>query len=549
MFGIGVILPTSLCTAQETQKPIEEKNPLQTPAKSRPEKDEKAGKGSSRRFLTEITAIAKDRESLERFEAIEKLGDMESSQSLEDLTSILQEDADVEARSRSALSLGGLADPGSIAPLGEALLHDPEISVRVSAAQALGMIGLDSGEESLLLAVDSGQAIVVRIEAIRALGSVHTRKSTDALTAALKDESAEVRLAALESLARRGNPEAAGAVRELVNDKNAVVAEKACWTLGELRDKSSLPLLTTTLRTGATNQIRLQSALALGRIGDPESLEALSASALAETEDLTVRVAAVKALGMLDSMRAGDPLVRLLKHHEAILRSAAAYALCSLPSPEAATGVRGLVFDADARARASAMEAMGLWPEHFLSTLVTVAHDRAQDTRIRLLALVALGDLPAQKLGELELNRLLDPKDSVEVQIGAIRLLEIADTPSARFALREFEKVGALDPRVQEVLEQLWTSPPFCEYEIVESSCTADWLQIGKHICLHSGETDICKDARSWDMIDLPPDAKPNPQTDLACSINVRGVTSEPRPKCQDPSWIPSEFVLPLRKP
>jgi HEAT repeat protein len=398
--------------------------------------------------------MAKDGKSTERLEAIERLGDMGSSESLQDLASILQDDSDSNVRTRCALSLGRLGDPDSIRPLAQALLHDPQVTVRVSAAQALDMIGFEAVEGPLLQATDRSQPVEVRVEALRALGSVHTKRSFEALTAALKDETEAVRLAALESFARRGDPRASVAVRELLDDRNELIVQKACWTLGELRDKSSVSALTVTLRGAHANATRLQSALALGRIGDLKSLEALSASSLADTEDLTVRVAAVRALGMLNSLEAGPPLVRLLKHHEAILRSAAANSLCSLPTPDAASGVKELVHDPDARVRVAAIIAMGLWPEYFSAALVAVAQDRSQLVDARILALSALSDLPANRLRDVDLKRLLDPKESIELQIAGVRFLTTSDTPGAQSALKEFRKIETLDPRVREALSE-----------------------------------------------------------------------------------------------
>lgn len=475
LFGLGATFSKAMpWGTQAPQKPAQEqKPPPETSSKSTTEKEEKAskdstqGKGRTGESLPqgqtgpprgwspgETAAVAKDVKAPERIEAIDRLGDMNGSQPLQDLTNILREDPDAHARSRSALSLGRIADPRIISVLGDALLHDPQITVRVSAAQALDMIGIEAIEEPILQATEQRQPIEVRVEALKALGSVHTRKSFDALTAALKDETESVRLAALESLARQGDPRASGAVRALLDDKNERVVQKACWTLGELRDKSNVPALIATLRGARANAIRLQSALALGRIGDPASLGALSTSSLADSEDLTVRVAAVKALGMLNSMESESPLARLLKHREAILRSAAALSLCRLPSPNAASGVKELVHDADARVRVAAMTAMGLWPEYFMSTLVTVAQDRSQQTETRILALTGLSDLPAQKLGEIDLSRLLDPKESIEMQIAAVRLLMMSDTPVAHSALGEFRKIETLDPRVREALEE-----------------------------------------------------------------------------------------------
>ncbi len=120
----------------------------------------------------------------------------------------------------------------------------------------------------------------MRWKAIYALGAVGGEKATEALLAALQDESAYVRFAAAK-------------------------------TLGGLGDPRTIDSLIQVLKEDESPNVRGRAAWALGNIGVKSGLESL----LASLKDLAweVRWAATLALGVLDNMRAFSPLHAILQ--------------------------------------------------------------------------------------------------------------------------------------------------------------------------------------------------------------------------------------------
>lgn len=81
---------------------------------------------------------------------------------------------------------------------------------------------------------------------------------------------------------------------------------RAAWLLGRLRAREAVPPLMELARSSPDLFLREAAVEALGRIGDPRSLELLRA--LARSESVLVRRAARRALAMIEgSQPGGDP--------------------------------------------------------------------------------------------------------------------------------------------------------------------------------------------------------------------------------------------------
>jgi HEAT repeat protein len=71
---------------------------------------------------------------------------------------------------------------------------------------------------------------------------------------------------------------------------------------------------------GISPEIRAQSALSLGRIGDEGVLMSLKGAALNENEKANVRAAAAQAMGMLGAPQGAQYLEELADSREPLLR-------------------------------------------------------------------------------------------------------------------------------------------------------------------------------------------------------------------------------------
>jgi HEAT repeat protein len=251
---------------------------------------------------------------------------------------------DLAGLTRNAKSLGAAVT---------ALREDPEEQIRAGAAGLLGAWGAKIKEEKLNIRFVEGrdalvtalqdQAGPVRQAAAAAVGKLtveDARGAVTALTGVLKDSYAPARLAAADALRGLG--------------KDAAAAAPALADL--LKDKSAAVLL------------RMQAALALGRIGAPDALTAVGAlkEALADSKGpQEVRKAAADAIGLLGKDAASETATTLgaaLDSKEPLeLRRAAATALdrFGADAKPAISGLKKSLKDEDRFVRCLTMHTVG----------------------------------------------------------------------------------------------------------------------------------------------------------------------------------------------
>lgn len=136
------------------------------------------------------------------------------------------------------------------------------------AAKALNQVR-SSGVIPAMVSVANNEDAMVRYYAIDALGSFHSNEVTQVLLAALKDLSASVRKAAVMALGRR---------RDL----------QAHYQLSQQLQ----PLL-----WDVDLAVSCQTALALGRLGTDDTIDALQSVLLSEHTPMALRIDTVRALG------------------------------------------------------------------------------------------------------------------------------------------------------------------------------------------------------------------------------------------------------------
>ena len=180
----------------------------------------------------------------------------------------------------AAAALGKLANGRAIPHLQNALSQDAEVDVRCNAAWALGRIGGKTVVEPLAAALDDDDESARRAAA-EALAEVRGAAAAEALAGALDDAHHDVRLAAVKGLSSIGNGRFAPRFLAALND--------AEWSVRA-------------------------AAAALGRIGDPQAIDALRAVLESEGDlrncDLRLRRNVAVALGDIGKAQG---VVHLLK--------------------------------------------------------------------------------------------------------------------------------------------------------------------------------------------------------------------------------------------
>jgi len=246
----------------------------------------------------------------------------------------LAESPESERRWRAVYALMRLADPAMITTLLERR-HDPDPLVR-----ALAMRGLQPGVvDSAGRHAEAGAALAeatldphpqVRINALRALGNYRAFEYTTTLAVGLRDQDANVRVAAAEALTELGGDEAATALETLASDSTARLALRA---------------------TALTGLLRLAPERGL-----------VIADTFAQAEEWLTRLYAARALSALPMELRVDPLTRLVYDPDPRIVAAALSGLATSES-ERAPGLMRIFIEqlgsADTGVRAAALRGLG----------------------------------------------------------------------------------------------------------------------------------------------------------------------------------------------
>jgi len=167
----------------------------------------------------------------------------------------------------------------------QTLASDPDPKRRTYAAYALGEFLASPGIEACATAIDKDGDPNVRAAAASALGRLND-EGRGALTKALGDADARVKLSALASAGRVNTFTDVQGVARLTGDPDAKVRRRSAELLGAMRAKDSVDGLIALTKDGDVS-VRNSAAHALGQLRDARARGALEA--LANDPDGLVR--------------------------------------------------------------------------------------------------------------------------------------------------------------------------------------------------------------------------------------------------------------------
>jgi HEAT repeat protein len=260
-------------------------------------------------------------------------------------------------------------------------LNDTDPVVRFAAVQALHRLRGEGLVEALEERCNDSDANV-RAESARTLGNLGERKAVSKLVELLRDSNGFVRAAAAEALGKLGDRSATTAlIQVLTGDKKQtgpaseqdglvigtqsgllpeiakmkLVEEKiiAAKALGDIRDPASVDSLIERGLKAEDAGLRAESAVSLGKIGEPRAIEPLEAAvrpyyeaAPRDTEGVTI------ATGPIDEK------VRLMKEKESRVRASVAWALGQIGDTNAKEILARAMNDENSLVRDAAAEAL-----------------------------------------------------------------------------------------------------------------------------------------------------------------------------------------------
>ena len=328
-----------------------------------------------------------------------------SAQAVDPLLEALKDDSP-DVRRNTALALGRAGDVGAVDAL-IAALKDDDSWVRSYAAGALRQLGDVRAVDALIAALKDHDSWVKRYAA-GALGQLGDVRATEALREATQDRSQDVKESAvraldrlskpdygekptkqevekmearkdvagliqalhwleirrevISALGRLGDPSAADALIQVLQEDGSSGTFQAIEALGEIGGERAEAALVDVLKNG-TKFKRLSAARELGRMGGgPRAVDALS-DALQKDADLDTRLAVVEALGQMGAeLCAVDALLRALKDDaDPRVRLAVVEVLGQIGDSRAAAAfVQAIKEDTDLKARRCATEALQL---------------------------------------------------------------------------------------------------------------------------------------------------------------------------------------------
>jgi HEAT repeat protein len=281
-----------------------------------------------------ITVLKKqDNDRFVRSGAARVLGRIGDTRAVEPLIAALK-DEDDDVRGSAAGALGMIGDTRAVEILIESLNNDD--SINNNAAWALGKLGDPRAVESLIDALQNQSDKFLRREAAEALGNIGDSRAVEKLIGKMNyDNDLDVRRNAVDALGKIGDPRA---VRPLIvvlthydrniRSKAAEALEKLGWQAKDEKEKVAYliakedwnecvkmgkpavkPLAG--LLWGSHSSVCINSAAALGSIGDPCAVEPLVLAL--NRDERNVRSQVIQTLAMIGDKRALPGLVTALK--------------------------------------------------------------------------------------------------------------------------------------------------------------------------------------------------------------------------------------------
>jgi hypothetical protein len=321
--------------------------------------------------------------------------------------------------------------------------------------------------------------------------------SSKRLVSNLSSKSSKTRKAAIEALANRGDPAPATAIAPLIQDPDQDVAATACWALGALRNSDTSSLAVLALQKNALPvSVRAACAIAVGRIGEPQTVAALNTAASNEKEETDVRLASIQALAMFNAEQATS-LVPLLQSSDPRIKASAAYSASQIQIPTAVEPIKSMLSSPDAETKRYALDAAGIWPQRFSEQLTRIAADSHESPENRILSLTSISALPeAEKNADFvkTVSELVKPEQPREVQAAAVQVL--SEQPEARPVLERIAKDEHQSPDVRKKLSEIVveTGTPVSASSRVSISHDYSWYLGGLFVVLAVGLVLLIRD-------------------------------------------------------
>lgn len=310
-------------------------------------------------------------------------------------------------------------------------LRDRDEKMRIEAREALLKIWDDDIEKCLIEAL-SDRNSQVRAGALRAFHP-QAESTLSHILHALKDESADVREAAVWRLRKFRLEETNSFLIELLLDKSGSVRSAAASALGEMKAVEAVDPLIALFLGDSEEYVRKTAEWALTMM---EDVDISSHLFLLFHGEVIQRRNSAFVLGALRSKEAFPALLDLLKDED--VRAASAWALGRIGLKEAIPALASYADDPEGEVRKMVAKSLGeLKGEDAYRFLLPLLTDK--DSEVRAMAACSMGEVKIRK-GEDHLIPLLNDSDPSVCFEAIYALAELRSTKGAPFLLKRIQE-------------------------------------------------------------------------------------------------------------
>ena len=265
-------------------------------------------------FLLRVARTDKDREV--KAQAIHKLGQFDSEQTVEELMKIYAADRDEEVRQGVLHALSQMENQRAHARLLEIARAGDDIEMRTQAIHWLGQRGGPGTLDELMSIYNADRNTEIRQKVLHSLSQMDDpRAYAKLLEIARGSDDSEVRQQAIHWIGQRGEAALDDLARLYQAERDTEVKSQILHAYSQMESQRALDRLFEVARNGENSELRQQAIHWLGQKAGERSLAALRDMANSSDADTEVQLQVVHAISQRPADEAVPLLIQLARTH------------------------------------------------------------------------------------------------------------------------------------------------------------------------------------------------------------------------------------------
>jgi HEAT repeat protein len=265
-------------------------------------------------FLLKVARTDRDREV--RAQAIHRLGQFDTEQTVEELSKIYADDRDEEVRQGVLHALSQMTNARAHARLLEIARAGDDIESRAQAIHWLGQRGGPGTLDELMSIYNADRNTEIRQRILHSLSQMEDpRAYAKLLEIARSSDDSEVRQQAVHWIGQRGESALDDLAKIYQANADNEVRSQVLHAYSQMDSPRALDRLFEVARSGENSELRQQAIHWLGQKAGERSLAALRDMANSSDEDTDVQLQVVHAISQRPASEAVPLLIQLARTH------------------------------------------------------------------------------------------------------------------------------------------------------------------------------------------------------------------------------------------